>query len=61
MTDVMVKAIDANSQYEGSVIAGVDKMGNIEKINPTINVVTDSGVVVGLLDDRMDDINYYTA
>jgi hypothetical protein len=60
MTDVITKIIDANPFVNGSIVTSVDKLGNFDTVAPAIdknNFVQHSGI----MQDRLDDYNYYTA
>ncbi len=47
--------------FNGSMVCGVDRTGNIQVIHPDKNRVFSSGAVENKLTTRFDDPTYYTA
>lgn len=59
MADVLQKIINANPVRNGSIVTGVMKIGNYDTVDPPINKYQ-FFAQTGILDERFDDITYYT-
>jgi hypothetical protein len=62
MPDVIQKVISANDYKNGSVVVSVDKLGVVTNhtINPKINQTSQIPTQSGILDNRFDDVRYYS-
>ena len=61
MSDVNKKAIDSNDLHSGWVVTGVQKGGQYQSLPPNIIAdVPSTGQMYERLNDRFDDITYYT-
>lgn len=62
MPDVIQKVISANDYKNGSVVVSVDKLGVVTNhtIDPKINQTWQIPMESGILDNRFDDVRYYS-
>lgn len=55
------KIIAANNYKNGTLVTAVDKFGNSDKIDPSVNQTYQIPIQTGVLDGRFNDYTYYTA
>lgn len=62
-TDIITTVRSNQPVKNGTIICGVDKEGNIQKIDPNAgkNHISNSGWVEGVFTTRWDDTNFYTS
>jgi hypothetical protein len=60
MSDVLRPIIDVNPIKNGSIITYQNNTGEFSKKDPDLNSFVPSGTMVADLNDRFDDVRYYT-
>lgn len=60
MSDVIRPVITANTIKNGSVVIYQNKTGEFSKRDPDLNQFVPSGTILTRLDERFDDVRYYS-
>jgi hypothetical protein len=60
MSDVIRPVITANTIKNGSVVIYQNKTGEFSKRDPDLNQFVPSGTIQTRLDERFDDVRYYS-